>query len=340
MLDYIESNFEKDSPNIFFMKNNSSFNNPLEKETYFKTENLLDDENDFPDMYGNDFFGQCSSFENEDFRDDNRNACYFFNKEKEVDKSIKTENEILTEGINKNIVIEEKKIIKNENIKKVNDIVMRNDIKEQKEEEIEIKKDEQKKKGRIKFNSNLKGEHNKKSGDNIINKIKGNFFNTFIRAFIKYNSINKDIQIKKLPNSYIADLSKENNERLFDKTISEILCEQEISSKYSTFDKFENKKIILKILKENKETNVKKILNLTFEEAFILYRNEPEDKEKLEEMKDKIEGLNLFDEDNNYIGFQQFKKELKKKHEDEYIEKVKNTCLGYKNWFNNKNKRK
>ena len=336
MLDFIESNFEIDSPNISFMKNNSSFNNPLEKETYFKTENLLDDENDFY-IYGNGFFDQYSPCENEDFGVDNR---YFFNKEKEVDKSIKTENEILTEGINKNIVIEEKKIIKNENIKKVNDIVMCNDIKEQKEEEIEIKKDEQKKKGRIKFNSNLKGEHNKKSGDNIINKIKGNFFNTFIRAFIKYNSINKDIQIKKLPNSYIADLSIENNIRLFDKTISEILCEQEISSKYSTFDKFENKKIILKILKENKETNVKKILNLTFEEAFILYRNEPEDKEKLEEMKDKIEGLNLFDEDNNYIGFQQFKKELKKKHEDEYIEKVKNACLGYKNWFNNKNKRK
>ena len=302
MLDFIESNFEIDSPNISFMKNNSSFNNPLEKETYFKTEKLLDDENDFSYIYGNRFFDQYSHFENEDFADDNR---YFFNKEKEVDKSIKTENEILTEGINKNIVIEEKKIIKNENIKKVNDIVMCNDIKEQKEEEIEIKKDEQKKKGRIKFNSNLKGEHNKKSGDNIINKIKGNFFNTFIRAFIKYNSINKDIQIKKLPNSYIADLS-----------------------------------IILKILKENKETNVIKILNLTFEEAFILYRNEPEDREKLEEMKDKIKGLKLLDEDNNYIGFQHFKKELKKKHEDEYIETVKNACLGYKNWFNNKNKRK
>ena len=340
MLDFIENNFEKDSPNISFMENNSSFNNPLEKETNFKTEKLLDDENDVSDMYGNGFFGQCSSFENEDPGDDNRSDCYFFNKEKEVDKSIKTENEILTEGINKNIVIEEKKIIKNENIKKVNDIVMCNDIKEQKEEEIEIKKDEQKKKGRIKFDSNLKGEHNKKSGDNIINKIKGNFFNTFIRAFIKYNSINKDIQIKKLPNSYIADLSIENNERLFDKTISEILCEQEISSKYSTFDKFENKKIILKILKENKETNVIKILNLTFEEAFILYRNEPEDREKLEEMKDKIKGLKLLDEDNNYIGFQHFKKELKKKHEDEYIETVKNACLGYKNWFNNKNKRK
>ena len=335
MLDFIESNFEIDSPNISFMKNNSLFNNPLEKETNFKTEKLLDDENDFSYI-----FGQYSPYENEDFEDDNRSDCYFFNKEKEVDKSIKTENEILTEGINKNIVIEEKKIIKNENIKKVNDIVMCNDIKEQKEEEIEIKKDEQKKKGRIKFNSNLKGEHNKKSGDNIINKIKGNFFNTFIRAFIKYNSINKDIQIKKLPNSYIADLSIENNERLFDKTISEILCEQEISSKYSTFDKFENKKIILKILKENKETNVIKILNLTFEEAFILYRNEPEDREKLEEMKDKIKGLKLLDEDNNYIGFQHFKKELKKKHEDEYIETVKNACLGYKNWFNNKNKRK
>ena len=57
-------------------------------------------------------------------------------------------------------------------------------------------------------------------------------------------------------------------------------------------------------------------------------------------MKYIIECLKLLDEDNNYIGFQKFKKELKKKHEDEYIEKVKNVCLGYKNWFNNKKKRK
>ena len=125
--------------------------------------------------------------------------------------------------------------------------------------------------------------------------------------------------------------------------ISEILREQPISTKYSTYPRFENKKIIDKIYDENIEKNVIKILELTFEELFIIYRiklDDSLDKKKLEEIKDKIEGLDLLDEKNRCKGIEELIEELKKKHEEEYIEKVKTVCLGYKNFFNDKKERK
>ena len=121
--------------------------------------------------------------------------------------------------------------------------------------------------------------------------------------------------------------------------ISEILKEQPISTKYSTFDKFENKKIIDKIYDENKEKNVIKILELKYEELFIIYRiklGDSEDKRKLEKIKDKIEGLDFLEEKNICNGIEKLIEELKKNHEEEYIEKVKTACLGYKSYFINK----
>ena len=85
--------------------------------------------------------------------------------------------------------------------------------------------------------------------------------------------------------------------------ISDILCQQKISSKYTKFDEYENKKIIEKIYKVKKEMKLIKILELTFEELFIIFRrklNDPDDMNKLEEIKDKIKGLDLLKENNKY----------------------------------------
>ena len=200
-----------------------------------------------------------------------------------------------------------------------------------------------KKKGRNKKGSDEVGEHTKISPDNIRNKIKTHFFNTFIIFLIKILSLNKNISLKKIQTAFIRVLSKEKNEELFDMKIKDILSEQPISTKYSTFDRYENKKIIDKIYKENKEINVIKILELTFEELYIIYRNklkEPEDMEKLEEIKAKIEGLELLEENNKCKDIGYLIEKLKKNHEEEYIEEVKTSCLGYINWFNKKFERK
>ena len=175
--------------------------------------------------------------------------------------------------------------------------------------------------------------------DNIILKIKTNFVNSYIIILIKENSINKNIVLKKLSKNFISDLSKRNNERLFNMKISDILSEQPISPKYPTFDKFENKKIIDKIYNEKLEKNVIKILELTFEELFIIYRiklGDSEDMKKLEEIKDKIEGLDLLGEKNKCKGIEELIEKLKQNHGEEYIREVKNVCLGYKKYFNEK----
>ena len=178
---------------------------------------------------------------------------------------------------------------------------------------------------------------------NIVIKLKAHIFNSFIPDFIKKNSINTNITLKKLrTNEFVADISKQNNERLFNMKINDILCEQPISTKYSTLDRFENKKIIDKIYKEKKEIKVIKILELTFEELLIIYRrtlNNPEDMEKLEKIKNKIQGLDL-SEENKYKDFGFLIEHLKNNYDDEYIEIVKRTCIRYKNWFIEKQSRK
>ena len=198
------------------------------------------------------------------------------------------------------------------------------------------------KKGRNKKGSDEVGEHTKESPDNIRNKIKTHFFNTFIIFLIKILSLNKSISLKKIQTAFIRVLSKEKNEELFDMKIKDILCEQPISTKYSTFDRYENKKIIDRIYKENKEINVIKILDLTFDELFIIYRrklNNPEDIEELEKIKAKIDDLGLFGDNYNLKDVEDLIKKQEKNNDEEYIEKIKKACIEYKSWFINKKTR-
>ena len=115
---------------------------------------------------------------------------------------------------------------------------------------------------------------------NIMLKINTNVFNSFIPDLIKKISINKNITLKKLPTSvFLSNISK-NNEKLFDMKIKDIISEHPMGTKYSTFDRFENKRIIEKIYRENKEINVIKILELTFEKLLILYKRSLKDRSR------------------------------------------------------------
>ena len=227
-----------------------------------------------------------------------------------------------------------------------------NNERNNKKKSIELDLEEDNKKVENKFGRKNKNDiknrkHNQFCDDNIINKIKGYFFNGFVRDFIKKHSINEIVEFKKLPNKFISDLTKEKNEKLYKMKISDILYEEEISTKYSTFNRDENKKIIDKIYEEKKEIYIIKILELTFEELFIIFRRKleyKEDTEKLEKIKDKIEELDLNENNNNYKDVQllfkdiedKYKKKLGDKELNEYIDIMKNLCLGYENWFKKK----
>ena len=99
----------------------------------------------------------------------------------------------------------------------------------------------------------------KRKQNNIIKKINAFFINKYIIDLIKKNSINNDISLKKLSHIFIYKLYKHNTERLLDMKISDILIEQDISSKYTHYVKDYNRHLIDKIYEEKKEIKVIKI---------------------------------------------------------------------------------
>ena len=262
-------------------------------------------------------------------------------------------------NINSNILEDNNKKNKKINIKN-NKKVSKNLNKKRKREKIFIIYKEEKliynnkketknnlpKRRRKNENNNNNKKHDKLAIDNITNKIKRAVFN-FARNIIKKNSID-GIELKKFRNKTIEVLTKNKNEELFQMPLKDIFSNEKISSKYKKFDNYENKNIIDKIYKENKETKIIQILDLTFQEILIIFRKNLkyiEDKEKIRELRDKIKDLDLLD-DKNDKSYEEIDHLIKKTREsyddlnqnelDEYINKIKVQCCNYENWFNNK----
>ena len=173
--------------------------------------------------------------------------------------------------------------------------------------------------------------------DNMIKRFKSYIFK-FIYDIINKHLISKSLILKRLSYRLVCNLNKKFNERLLKMKISDIIYEQKDNIILDDY----NRKIIDRIYEEKKERNVIKILELTFEELFIIFRrklNDSEDLKKLEKIKNKIKGLDLLEND-NYKDIQYFiDKVIKKKYherdeQDEYIKKFKSLCLTYQNWFN------
>ena len=192
-----------------------------------------------------------------------------------------------------------------------------------------------------------KRRHDKWDNSNMINKIKRGFF-TYIRDIIKKNAINKDIDIKKIGNNYMENLTKKSNVILYKMKLKKVLSDVEISNKYKKFDKEHNKITIDNIYNEKKEINIIKILNLTFEELFIIFRkklNFYKDKEKYKDIEAKISGLDLL-QNNSYKDIEHLLNNIQRKYKnlqsnevEKYIIKIKILCCCYQQWFNNKAER-
>ena len=121
--------------------------------------------------------------------------------------------------------------------------------------------------------------------------------------------------------------------------ISDILSEPKYNRTFNNAVDDHNRKIIDKIYEEKKERNVIKIFELTFEELFIIFRrklNNSEDSKKLEDIKNKIKGLDLLEESNKYEDIQYFINRIEKMEniDEKYIDKFKKVCLDYEKRFN------
>jgi hypothetical protein len=178
--------------------------------------------------------------------------------------------------------------------------------------------------------------HNKNSEDNMNNKIKTHFF-LYLYEIINENVENEKYKVKKIPTKVISNLNVFENKELWNSKISNILKTYKISSKYSKYNEWENKNIVEKIEKSKKEIKVKKILNLEFKELFGIFRRKlNNNKDITKELLEKIKGLDLLNNNDIYCDFNNFIKEIEILESYEYIESLKNLCLDYENWFNNK----
>ena len=292
---------------------------------------------DRDDQEGNENFdsekNKISNESSKDYKKENisfnKNLNNYENKEKE-------EKKYLIDNKEKEIIFKLEKIPKSE---KTNDNLSK---------KIRNKRNNC---GRKKKSDNNKRKHNKSCGDNIIIKIKGYFF-TFIRDITKNNFINKTLYFRKLPYKFISKLSKKFNVRLMNMQMKDILSEIPITTKNKRSDKFENKFIVEKLYKEEKEKKVIQILDLTFRELFIIFRrklNLIKDKIDLEIISKKIEDLDLL-KDNNYKDINylidQIRNKSKNMDEDsdteiteddyeKYIKELRYFCCIYEKWFKN-----
>ena len=294
---------------------------------------------DRDDQEGNENFdSEKNKISNESSKDYKKeNISFDINLNNNYENKEKEEKKYLIDNKEKEIIFKLEKIPKSE---KTNDNLSK---------KIRNKRNNC---GRKKKSDNNKRKHNKSCGDNIIIKIKGYFF-TFIRDITKNNFINKTLYFRKLPYKFISKLSKKFNVRLMNMQMKDILSEIPITTKNKRSDKFENKFIVEKLYKEEKEKKVIQILDLTFRELFIIFRrklNYVGDKAELEIISKKIEDLDLL-KDNNYKDINylidQIRNKSKNMDEDsdteiteddyeKYIKELRYFCCIYEKWFKKK----
>lgn len=210
-----------------------------------------------------------------------------------------------------------------------------------------------KKCGRKTNKKNTNNSHNKLSADNIIRKAKIHILNDKVKTI--FDNYFLGLNIKKMNllkiEKKIISLKKEDNMEIIDTPLKDIYSTYNIGEKYKRMDKDYNKKMIKEIYSKSEYIDLQRMFNLTFYEFFEIYTSPLTGKELSEELKKKKEEIEF----NNKIQFDGIKdwiKELEaecKKNEESdndiktYINKIKEFCGNYRDWFEKKrgrNKRK
>ena len=182
-----------------------------------------------------------------------------------------------------------------------------------------------KKCGRKSKKSEVKGKHDKYSEDNIMRKIKSNFFD-YAHKRINRAFVNRNNQLIKLYPKLNEILKKDYNITLMETKFKDLYENSPVSSKFKKLENADiNKKIIQEIYKdiELKEFGVICLLELTYLDLLKELRTNELD-EFLKNIRDD-ERKNNKDESEEDI--------------NKYVEKVRLLVLDYENWFNKKSGR-
>jgi len=157
-----------------------------------------------------------------------------------------------------------------------------------------------KKCGRKNKESNEIGDHNKYSNDNIVKKIKTNFFSTIL-IFINSVIQDKDKKLLNISGEFSKYSKADFNKELLHKSLKEIFSAN-ISGKYRNYGNDYNKKMIEKLLNDEdikKRNFYETLFNLTFLDCIKhirgdIYINELSGLKTLNEIVEDLK------EDNNY----------------------------------------
>ena len=345
----------------YLLKDSVNFdNNPLESSSLFNPLTFL--------LPGENTENQTSSFtEKSSFLfkninkifDDNINIKNKKDNEKEaipIQYTFDKINPIIQEmNLPDNI---KKKIVMDSHLNKIerqmNDIALMGKKKRRKkgkitfvDEDDDIKKQ---KVGRKKQGDFTKRKHDKNSADNIIKKIKLKFFeyslkflNNTLNSFLdkkkisEYNKIlRKDIKndepqnlIKLLDYKFVDKIKKETDLLLLKNTLKDIFS-NDISPKYSTLSRDSNKKMIERIIKEQKDNvNIMFAFNLTFEEWIDVFTYKKELKSINNYDEEKMKDLN-----SQFIRLDKLILEIfEKGYINNYLSYFISYAFNYKRWF-------
>lgn len=310
---------------------------------------------------GFDEYSMYYEYENNLFFDDYESQNYFGDI-----KSIKSSEDFNNDHLDtKNSTLSKKKrqrdnsdisndILENENEnnnEKENEYEKENDdssnINQRKIFDINFQSNMIKKRGRKSLNNKDNGKHNKLSEDNIIEKIKTYIFNHII-VFLNLLIKEENKKLIKLDSYIVKQLKTEFNQQLINATLKKIFLITDISDRYKNNNKYSldvNRNIINKIY-ENNENNeneqIIRILNLTFGELFDIFIS---DLKPLDEaIVDKIKGSLILDckyfsrasDFLEKVRKIEMKTNKNKENVEEYINKIKNLCITFKQWFENK----
>ena len=227
-------------------------------------------------------------------------------------------NEIIF-GINNN---------KNENkyliIEKTNDLSIEQNNKENKNLfQINLPK----KAGRKPKSSIAKSLHTKFSKDNILRKVKVKFFHKLIN-YLNSIIISKNNNRLKKFKPLIGKISQDNtinfNQKLLNSKLKDIFSLYEINGKFRLFGKNYNKIVVDKIYEE-KIKELIDVLEMTFLEVFIIFRDLDE--------KEKLKGLEKVDSVIREIS-------NKEEFDEKYINDFKETVMRFETFYFNKIGRK
>ena len=183
--------------------------------------------------------------------------------------------------------------------------------------------------GRIKKNSHKKGKHDKFQKDNVIRRFKvflmRNIYNYINNSFIinankdKNNIVNV---LQRISSFNSKSISKKDNIKWFYSKVKDVFSEN--LKKFICFDLDYNKKLINKVYEEGKEKKIIYILDKTIKEMWFAYIND--------------------DINNDFIGFETIKHDIKKLRKigetETYINLFIKIANNFENIFNEINPRK